>query len=118
MTNFLEGLDYVKNAVYREDLTLQSVVWVKLEFPECTKILVTNKISKEKNAKLLTDDFSLLYNGKEVVVLEVGNKPPQEIDINISEEWFFQQSCIKDYSSLELEDIQFLVQVYNRIMEG
>lgn len=118
MTDFLKGLDYVKDAVYCEDLTLQSVIWIKLEFPECTKILVSNKISKEKNTKLLTDDFSLMYNGGNVVVLEISGSNRQEIDINISEEWLFQQCTVHNYSSLEISDINFLVQVHNRIMEG
>lgn len=118
MTDFLKDLDYVKNAVYCEDLTLQSVMWIKLEFPKCTKILVCNKISKEKNTKLLTDNFSLMYNGTNVVALEVAGKEKQEIDINITEEWFFQQSTVRDFSSLELSDIQFIVEVHKRIMEG
>ncbi|QXO12616.1 hypothetical protein pEaSNUABM49_00370 [Erwinia phage pEa_SNUABM_49] len=113
--NEILELDYVKQTNYTLNDSVKSVCQIEMKSGTNEKYLIMSRIIGEKNqyCTLITEFFTLSYNGTTLSVTDSDGVMLDNIDPSITEEWFFQQSCVKNYNAIEHEDITFLTDVYN-----
>ncbi|SOK59179.1 hypothetical protein [Yersinia phage fHe-Yen9-03] len=115
LNNILK-LDYFSNLVY-STTDNKSIFQVKIIYPDFEKYLIINKITskRDKYCTLITDNFSLIYDGISFMLIDSDGILLDKIEPSISEEWFFQQSVVKNFSAVEYEDIKLLKTVHSKL---
>lgn len=117
MIDLFDGIDYVKSWLLSKELS--SVYWYDISTGTAENVvLLSNEkfYSMKPYVTLVTDDFTLRYDGSSLTLTNVlGDDNYDKLDDpNISEEWFFQLSTIKNYGTLQYEEIEFVKELYNR----
>lgn len=114
MENIFEDLEYVKKYVLFEDT--KSVYWYDIITDTSNNILVISNKNFDPYVTLIADGYALKYDGTELkLTCLIAGKSLDDIDDpNITEEWFFQLSTIKDFGALEYIEIEFVKEVYKR----
>lgn len=114
MENIFAGLDYVKKYVLSEDTN--SVHWYDILTGTANNVVVVSHKNFDPYVRLISDEYTLKYDGRELNLSSlIADESLDNIDDpNITEEWFFQLSTIKDFGALEYIEIEFVKEVYKR----
>lgn len=106
-------LEYIKNFDYNF-YNLTTVCHVEIKIGKYTKHLICSRDVGERKpyCTLITEFFTLFYDGTTLDGTDSDGIVIDTIDPFITEEYFFQQSCIKKYISIEYDDIKLLTTVY------
>lgn len=114
--NDILNFDYFSDLGY-STTDNKSIFQVKIIYPDFEKYLIINKITskRDKYCTLITDNFSLIYDGISFMLIDSDGILLDKIEPSISEEWFFQQSVVKNFSAVEYEDIKLLKTVHSKL---
>lgn len=117
MIDLFDGIDYVKSWLLSKELN--SVYWYDISTETAENIVIMSQFemhNKLSYVTLITDEFTLRYDGKSLTLTCIVSDNVYDAleDPNISEEWFFQMSTVKDYGNLQYEEIQFVKELFNR----
>lgn len=113
----LDGIEHIQEYVLT--FTLNSVLRYEAKTAtseNMTIICSGDAVKSHKFVSLSTEDFSLSYTGNKLTLSAVG----RNIDLDdipagdISEEWFFQLSTVRNFGALSYEDIELVKAIYNR----
>lgn len=115
MQNLFDGIEYVKKYVLFEDI--KSVYWYDIITGTSNNTVVVSNKNFDPYVTLIADGYTLKFDGNELVLtcLIAGETLDTIDNPNITEEWFFQQSTIKNFGSLQYEEIEFVKEIYSRI---
>lgn len=115
--NLLDGIEHIQEYVLT--FTLNSVL--RYEAKTATSDAMTiicsgDAVKSYKFVSLSTDDFSLSYNGNKLTLSSVGRNIELDDlpDGEISEEWFFQLSTIRNFGALSYEDIELVKTIFKK----
>lgn len=114
MENLFDGLEYVeKYVLFEQDTTY----WYDIiNYNKDNFSVVIRKKHFEPYVILITDSYTLKYSTNELTLTCIisGQYFDRLDEPNITEEWFFQLSTVKNFGGLEYIEIEFVREVYNR----
>ena len=118
MIDIFYELDYVKKWSVDEGMK-SSVLWYDISTETNENVVIMSNLdihNKNSYVTLITDEFTLRYDGKGLTLTSIVSDNVYDAldDPNISEEWFFQMSTVKNYGTLQYEEIQFVKELFNR----
>lgn len=114
MENIFEGLEYVEKCVLFEDT--KSVYWYDIITSTANNVVVISNKNFDPYVTLIADGYTLKFDGNalSLTCLIAGETLDSIDEPNITEEWFFQLSTIKDFGALEYIEIEFVKEVFKR----